>query len=487
MRALFVSVAWAALFGITFTAHAQEQPAGAPVPSPVEVEVETPAEPEEQESPESEASSAEVRGDIVRPDEPPSVERDESEAPAEPEEPLPRSEEETSFEPNPPSDLDSSGVEPGPAAPLDGQLASEGDPPKDDPPFDAPANEQGLANEPSSGETEEASEGDTAPGAEASESASSQAPDAPASGAPSQPTESAPDGMSSLIDGFTNALRELTQAPPRAPEPVPSIERGPEVEPTASGNQAINDLLREWLGIEPPPSLGLLLLLLFTLVLHWIVERARRPLPERGLFPRALGALRFVLRFAIVLIALMLISRLLPTWLHPALLLVLAAFAVALGFGAVWVLLPDLIGGMVLLTEGGLKRGQWVSGEGFAGAVEQVGARVTLLRAADGSLLSVPNRRVVRSPVRANERAWHEVDVELRAPAGIAAARLREAIREAVISSPYVPPDPGLVMVRDPRDPERWRLTVRLVHVRFSGAFEGQLLERVEEALEGGR
>jgi len=147
------------------------------------------------------------------------------------------------------------------------------------------------------------------------------------------------------------------------------------------------------------------------------------------------------------------------------------------------VLLPDVVGGIVLLTEGRLKRGQWITGEGFAGSVEQIGPRVTLLRAGDGALLAIPNRRVVKSPVRASDRPWHEVDVEIQTPAGASAPRLREAITEAVLCSPYVPPDPGLVLARDPRAPDRWHLRVRLVDGRFTAAFEGQLLERMEESL----
>src|SRR5690606_8525373 len=273
--------------------------------------------------------------------------------------------------------------------------------------------------------------------------------------------EPAPDGIRSVIDGVTNALRQLTLQRETTPSEPQGTAGTTPVEPRPSGeNEALNTLLREWLGIEPPPSLGLLLLLLFTLAALWVIERARRPLPDRGLFPRALGVARIVLRFAVVLIALMLASRLLPAWLHPAVLLALAAAAIALGFGVVWLPLPDLFGGLVLLTEGRLKRGQWVSGEGFAGTVEQLGARVTLLRAADGALLSVPNRVLVKSPLRVSDRPWHEVDVELRAPAGMRAQRVRDAIRDAVVCSPYVPPDPGLVVVRDPREPDLWRLKV---------------------------
>ncbi len=263
-------------------------------------------------------------------------------------------------------------------------------------------------------------------------------------------------------------------------------EAAPEAAPQPDEVQVVlNDSLREWLGFALPErrfsSFGILVLLGLAFLGLLLLDRLRRPLPERGIVPRALGALHLVVRLATVVLVLMFVSRLLPSWLHPALLLTVAAVAVALGFGAVWVLLPDVVGGVVLLTEGRLRPGQWIVGEGFAGTVEQVGPRVTVLRAPDGALLTVPNRRVVKSPVHATDRRWHEVEVQLRAPSGVAAGTVREAIRDAVLCSPYIPPDPRVTLSRDPIDPERWRLKVRLLDVRFTAAFEGQLLERVEE------
>ena len=178
-------------------------------------------------------------------------------------------------------------------------------------------------------------------------------------------------------------------------------------------------------------------------------------------------------------------SRLLPGWLRPALLLTVGAVAVAVGFGAAWLLLPDIVGGLVLLTERRLVAGQWIAGDSFAGTVEQVGLRLTTLRAPDGSRLTVPNRRLLRSPIRASARRYHEVEVSLRAPGRAPAARIRPAIEEAVLCSPFVPADPALVLARDPERPERWRLRARLLDPAFARRFEGQLLERVEDALRG--
>jgi hypothetical protein len=281
-----------------------------------------------------------------------------------------------------------------------------------------------------------------------------------------------------------SAERELERRA-SIPSPTPTTV----VEPRTPDDirVVIDESVTQWLGFALPDrrmsSFGLLLLLTLTALWLWIVHRLRRPLPERGLFPQLLGLAHLTLRLTATVIVLMLISRILPAWLQPSLLLTVAAVAVAVGFGAVWTVLPDVVGGMVLLTEGRLRPGQWVTGEGFAGAVEHVGPRVTVLRAADGSLVTVPNRRVVKSPVQTSERRWHEVEVELRAPDGVPASKLRHAIREAVLSSPYIPPDPRLTLSRDPREPSKWRLRLRLLHVRYTAPFEGQLVERVEEAI----
>jgi small-conductance mechanosensitive channel len=117
--------------------------------------------------------------------------------------------------------------------------------------------------------------------------------------------------------------------------------------------------------------------------------------------------------------------------------------------------------------------------------VEQIGLRLTTLRAPDGSKLTVPNRHLVRSPIHASDRRFHEVDVVLSLPADAPAERVRRAIEDAVLCSPYVPAEPSVALARDPARPDRWHLRARLLDVSFAPPFEGQLLERVEEALRG--
>src|SRR5690606_23617542 len=63
------------------------------------------------------------------------------------------------------------------------------------------------------------------------------------------------------------------------------------------------------------------------------------------------------------------------------------------------------------------------------------------------------------------------------------AAVIREALRDGVITSPYVHGGVPPTVSRDPLDPKVWRVRARLLHPRYATTFEGQLLERTEEML----
>lgn len=242
-----------------------------------------------------------------------------------------------------------------------------------------------------------------------------------------------------------------------------------------------------WLGFTlPDPSAStfvLALLLILSLAALILVSRLRRPLPQRGVVPRALRVAHLLLRLTVIALVLAVATRLLPDWLQPALAYAVVAVAVAVGFGATWLLLPDVIAGVVLVTEDRFRPGCWVSGDGFAGAVLRRGLRATLLRGADGALVVVPNTAVMRGTVRVAKRRWYELETCLLAPPAPSSSALRGAIRDAILGSPYVPPEPELSLSRDPADPDRWRIKVRLLDASYAAPFEDQLLERVEEEL----
>jgi len=232
---------------------------------------------------------------------------------------------------------------------------------------------------------------------------------------------------------------------------------------------------------------GLIFLIAFAVFGIWLLQRLRAPLPDRGLLPRTLGVAHIVIRVTVVVMGIMLVSRLLPEWLRPALLLAMGAVALTVGAGAAVIMLPDIVGGLLLVTEGRIKAGLWIEGDGFRGAVVRIGPRLTILRVPNGTNLSIPNRRLVKSPIHAAERRWHLCEARLKVGLEQSAATIRGAIEETVLCSPFVPVEPALEVTRDPAHPTQWTVKARLLHVGFEDRFKGQLLERVEDALEARR
>ncbi|MEM1414785.1 MAG: mechanosensitive ion channel domain-containing protein [Myxococcota bacterium] len=280
-----------------------------------------------------------------------------------------------------------------------------------------------------------------------------------------------------------------TAVPQRMPERV--VVAMPESEPLLESL----DALAEIFGTDRSPRALLLLLLGFlsALVLGVLVRRTRDRLAATGLLPTLLAALHVALRLAGAFFALALLTRALPPRASPVLLLALGGFAVALGWST-RDLLPDLVAGLVLAFERRVRKGMWVSGEGFAGQVEAISARAVLLRDARGQRVSVPNRKLLAAPVTADVTKEREQEVVLVIPAGLAGAdgdgdgladaeRVRVALRDAVLSSPWAYPGVLPTLLRDPEHPLRWRVRARVLDPAFGGRFEGELLERVEERL----
>ena len=77
--------------------------------------------------------------------------------------------------------------------------------------------------------------------------------------------------------------------------------------------------------------------------------------------------------------------------------------------------------------------------------------------------------------------AEHEVVVRLEGYHD--ASRVRLALNDAILSSPWVLAGATPVVLRDPADPVVWRVRSKLLEPRFSVHFEGELLERVEDLL----
>jgi len=258
----------------------------------------------------------------------------------------------------------------------------------------------------------------------------------------------------------------------RVPEPPPWIAKAPS--PTVSAE-------------EPPPTedantlLALFLSLLGVGVVLFVAERARSWITTNIPLRRVLGALVFVLRLVGLGLLLAIVLALVPGG-QDWILWTLLVLALVVGW-SVRDLFADVVAGAVLAAERRVKKGMWVSGDGFQGTVEGRSMRATWLRDGQGHRLTVPNRAMVGAPMvyDAGSDAEHEVVVRLEGYDD--AGKVRMALTDAILSSPWVLAGATPVVLRDPADPVVWRVRTKLLEPRFSVHFEGELLERVEDLL----
>ncbi len=217
-------------------------------------------------------------------------------------------------------------------------------------------------------------------------------------------------------------------------------------------------------------------------VLGSVLGRLARGFSAEGLLPGLLEGLRLLLRVVAVVFVLVAVGRSLPPSVRPALPWALLAAAAAVGWSARDVL-PDLVAGVLLVTERRIRPGRWVGGDGFAGTVERVGLRASTLRDSLGRRVTVPNRHLLSVPLIEGRAVGGEHEVQLRLPEHCVAADVRAALRDAVLLSPWVPPGADPVVLRDPVDRALWTVRAPLLEVRWAARFEGELLERAEELL----
>ena len=268
------------------------------------------------------------------------------------------------------------------------------------------------------------------------------------------------------------AEREAEAAPAPPPEPPQSIAR-PAPRPTPPPS------------VEAPPERSPLLALFLTLlgigVVLLAIERARSWVSANIALHRSLGVLVLLLRLAGIGVVIGIIWKLVPDG-QDWILWTLVALALVIGW-SIRDLFADVIAGGVLAAERRVRKGVWVSGDGFQGTVEGRTLRATWLRDGQGHRLTVPNRAMVGAPMvyDAGVDAEHEVVVRLEGYQD--AGKVRMALTDAILSSPWVLAGANPVVLRDPADPVVWRVRTKLLEPRFSVHFEGELLERVEDLL----
>ena len=59
--------------------------------------------------------------------------------------------------------------------------------------------------------------------------------------------------------------------------------------------------------------------------------------------------------------------------------------------------------------------------------------------------------------------------------AGVAASRVREALRDPVLMSPFIPPGAVPTVLRDTADPRQWHVRSRPVDPQYAARLEGGL------------
>jgi len=256
---------------------------------------------------------------------------------------------------------------------------------------------------------------------------------------------------------------------------------GPPVEPA---NQRV-----EQTRLDPTPEgrdernqlLVLFLSLLGVGVVLFTLERTRSWISSNVPLQRVLGALVLVLRLVGLGLLLAIVLALVPGG-HDWILWALAVLGLVVGW-SVRDLFADVVAGAVLAAERRVKKGMWVSGDGFQGTVEGRSLRATWLRDGQGHRLTVPNRAMVGAPMVYDAGADAEHEVVVRLEGYEDAGKVRMALTDAILSSPWVLAGATPVVLRDPADPVVWRVRTKLLEPRFSVHFEGELLERVEDLL----
>lgn len=208
---------------------------------------------------------------------------------------------------------------------------------------------------------------------------------------------------------------------------------------------------------------------------------AARDLPPTGLLPSVLRGIEVGARAAALACVVAAALLLLPGGLRWVVPWGGVALALAVGWSARDVL-PDWVAWTFLATEGHLRPGTWVRGDGFEGIVRALRPRVLWVVDDRGRLAAVPNRIVARSVLHSDPAGHPEVEVHLDL-AGVEARTARAAITEAVWLSPWLAPETPLRITVDPVVTGRWTVRLRLVDLSCRDRFVGTFRERVSESL----
>jgi potassium-dependent mechanosensitive channel len=156
------------------------------------------------------------------------------------------------------------------------------------------------------------------------------------------------------------------------------------------------------IGDQPVLVSQCVIALLILVIGVWLARRASRVIVGRlaklpGVKPNAVAAIEKLVFYGLVLVvaAIALQTVSIPV---SAFAVLGGAFAIGLGFGA-QTLFNNFISGLILILEQPIRVGDVIEIEGQRGRVEDVGARCTRIRRADGVDLLVPNSKLLENHV----------------------------------------------------------------------------------------
>jgi small-conductance mechanosensitive channel len=130
-----------------------------------------------------------------------------------------------------------------------------------------------------------------------------------------------------------------------------------------------------------------------------------------------------------------------------SLVLTSGALLVGIGFSLQHVI-RDVVAGVVILVEQSIRKNDFVSFAGTTGTVQEIGLRSSRLLTRDGTVLVVPNHRLITSEVTNHSHPFQPSRVRVKVPAdvGESADEAGAAIESAAAHHPEVLSDPAPVV-----------------------------------------
>jgi Kef-type K+ transport system membrane component KefB len=137
-------------------------------------------------------------------------------------------------------------------------------------------------------------------------------------------------------------------------------------------------------------------------------------------------------------------------------------------------LATDFVAGLVVWADGRVRRDRWIAVGGVEGRVVRASPTACWLDAPGGRRIAVPWRAFVAHTASVAQGVAQEVGVAML-DVGAPGSVLRDALTQALASSPWVSSGYAPEIARDPAVPGRWLVRARLEDARFQASFASSL------------